>query len=75
MAYNKAYYDERKKELEGDFNKKVANGLQKIFQVTGEIQADLNDIQKKFQTIAQREQQEQDEDKKKEDAKVKPDTK
>jgi uncharacterized protein YoxC len=55
MAYNKEYYDERKVELEKDFNKKVAGGLQKIFQLVGEIQADLNDIQKKFQEIAAKE--------------------
>jgi hypothetical protein len=51
---SQTYYSERRAELEADFNKKVANGLQKIFNTVGEIQNDLNEIQKKFQEIEQR---------------------
>lgn len=66
--YDPNYYSERKSELEGDFNKKVSVGLQKIFNLVGEIQNELNDIQRKFQELEQRKQKAEAEEKEKGEA-------
>jgi uncharacterized protein YoxC len=63
MVYDSQYYEERRKELEADFNKKVSTGLQKIFNCVGEVQADLQEIQRKFQEIANKEKAGQEKDK------------
>lgn len=53
--YSEEYYAERKKELEADFNKKVSTSLQKFFALTGEVQQELQDIQRKFQDLETKE--------------------
>jgi hypothetical protein len=75
MSYDQKYYDERKKELETDFNKLKDETFQDIITLTDKWRAKANDFQKKFQDITIKENESLKQEAEKKDAEVKPDTK
>lgn len=57
MAYNKNYYEDRKKELTEEFNKNITRAYMKVQQIVLEQTQDNNEIQKKFQEIVKQEEE------------------
>ena len=49
MSYDKTYYENRKQELEDEWNLKMQRSYQRLANVFQETQNELADIQKKVQ--------------------------
>ena len=60
MAYDQRYYDERKKDLEGDFNKAKDKAFLQMMGVANQWNVDAQELQKKFKELSDREAQEQE---------------
>ena len=55
IMFNKEYYEERKKELDADFNLLKMRGYDKLRVLLMECEADLKRLQDKYQELIKRE--------------------
>jgi hypothetical protein len=55
MAYNKQYYDDRKKDLEDSFNQLKERTFERMIRLIDEWRQDSNKLQQKFQELSVKE--------------------